>query len=81
MFEPVRGSALDITDKGITNRLAAILSVAMMFEHLSLDAAAASVHQAVKDFLASGDPRTPHLGGSGTTEQTGGAVARLTAAT
>ena len=81
MFEPVHGSAPDITGKGIANPLAAILSVAMMFEHLGVDVAAASIHQAVKDLLASGDPRTPDLGGSGTTEQTGGAVARLTAAT
>jgi len=40
MFEPVHGSAPDITGKGIANPLAAILSAAMMLDHLKLDAAA-----------------------------------------
>ena len=77
MFEPVHGSAPDITGKGIANPLAAILSVAMMFEHLHLDIAAASIHQAVKDLLASSGPRTPDLGGNRTTEQVGPAVVGL----
>ena len=81
MFEPVHGSAPDITGKGIANPLAAILSVAMMFEHLHLDTAAASIHQAVKDLLASGGPRTPDLGGNGTTEQVGPAVVGLLSGT
>jgi tartrate dehydrogenase/decarboxylase/D-malate dehydrogenase len=81
MFEPVHGSAPDITGKGIANPLAAILSVAMMFEHLGLDAAAAGIHQAVKDLLASNGPRTPDLGGSGMTEQVGNAVALTVAGT
>jgi len=34
MFEPVHGSAPDIAGKGIANPLAAILSVAMMLDHL-----------------------------------------------
>ena len=74
MFEPVHGSAPDITGKGIANPLAAILSVAMMFEHLHLDEAATAVHQAVKIALGSNGPRTKDLGGSGTTEQVGAAV-------
>ena len=71
MFEPVHGSAPDITGQGIANPLAAVLSVAMMFEHLGLDTSAASIHQAVKELLASGGPRTPDLGGTATTEQVG----------
>ena len=81
MFEPVHGSAPDITGKGIANPLAAILSVAMMFEHLGIDVAAASIHQAVKDLLASSGPRTPDLGGNGTTEQVGPAVVGLLSGT
>ena len=77
MFEPVHGSAPDITGKGIANPLAAILSVAMMFEHLWLDTAAASIHQAVKDLLATSGPRTPDLNGRGTTEQVGDAVVSI----
>ncbi len=34
MFEPVHGSAPDIAGKGIANPLAAILSLAMMLDHL-----------------------------------------------
>ncbi len=35
MFEPVHGSAPDIAGKGVANPLAAILSVAMMLDHLN----------------------------------------------
>lgn len=77
MFEPVHGSAPDITGKGIANPLAAMLSVAMMFEHLQLDAAAQAIHTAVAKLLRSGGPRTPDLGGTATTSQVGDAVVRL----
>jgi tartrate dehydrogenase/decarboxylase/D-malate dehydrogenase len=77
MFEPVHGSAPDITGKGIANPLAAILSAAMMFEHLRLDAAAAAIHSAVASLLASGGPRSPDLGGTAKTEEVGAAVTRL----
>ena len=40
MFEPVHGSAPDIAGKGIANPLAAILSVAMMLDHLDRPRAA-----------------------------------------
>src|SRR5207244_3477409 len=63
MFEPVHGSAPDITGKGIANPLAAILSVAMMFEHLGLAASAMAIHRAVRELLASNGPRTLDLGG------------------
>ncbi|MBI5761736.1 MAG: 3-isopropylmalate dehydrogenase [Planctomycetales bacterium] len=79
MFEPVHGSAPDITGKGIANPLAAMLSVAMMFEHLQLDAAAQAIHAAVTNLLRSGGPRTPDLGGTATTSQVGDAVVRLVA--
>src|SRR5438094_10587311 len=36
MFEPVHGSAPDITGKGIANPLAAILSAGMLLDHLGL---------------------------------------------
>ncbi|MBQ16772.1 MAG: tartrate dehydrogenase [Planctomycetaceae bacterium] len=75
MFEPVHGSAPDITGQGIANPLAAILSAAMMLDHLQLHAAAAAIEHAVKSLLAEGGPRTPDLGGEATTEQTGEAIA------
>ena len=40
MFEPVHGSAPDIAGKGIANPIAAILSVAMMLDHLGAPSAA-----------------------------------------
>jgi tartrate dehydrogenase/decarboxylase/D-malate dehydrogenase len=77
MFEPVHGSAPDITGKGIANPLAAILSAAMMFEHLQFDAAAAAMNGAVAELLATDGPRTPDLGGTGKTEEVGAAVVKL----
>jgi tartrate dehydrogenase/decarboxylase/D-malate dehydrogenase len=40
MFEPVHGSAPDITGRGIANPVGAVWSAAMMLEHLGHDAAA-----------------------------------------
>ncbi|MFN0052191.1 MAG: isocitrate/isopropylmalate dehydrogenase family protein [Planctomycetales bacterium] len=77
MFEPVHGSAPDIAGRGIANPLAAILSAAMMLEHLHLDAAAAAMHRAVAELLRRGGPKTPELGGTATTEEVGGAVVDL----
>jgi len=75
MFEPVHGSAPDIVGHGIANPLAAILSAAMMLEHLELPRAAKAISDAVKAQLAERGPRTPDLGGEATTEQTGEAIA------
>jgi len=74
MFEPVHGSAPDIAGTGIANPLAAILSAAMMLEHLDLPAAASAIRNAVAALLASDGPRTPDLGGTSTTEQVTAAV-------
>ncbi|MGI8980278.1 MAG: isocitrate/isopropylmalate dehydrogenase family protein [Pirellulaceae bacterium] len=73
MFEPVHGSAPDIAGRGIANPIAAILSVAMMLDHLELPALAERVRQAVEKTLAGG-AQTPDLGGRLTTEQMGDAV-------
>jgi tartrate dehydrogenase/decarboxylase/D-malate dehydrogenase len=77
MFEPVHGSAPDIAGKGIANPLAAILSCAMMLEHLNLNRAAHAMHSAVAELLRSDGPRTPDLGGTATTEEVGKAIVRL----
>jgi tartrate dehydrogenase/decarboxylase/D-malate dehydrogenase len=74
MFEPVHGSAPDIAGKGIANPLAAVLSAALMLDHLGLSASAKGVRDAVAKVLADGAVRTPDLGGSGTTTQMGDAV-------
>jgi 3-isopropylmalate dehydrogenase len=52
MFEPVHGSAPDIAGQGKADPTAAILSVAMLLEHLGHDKAAARVEQAVAADLA-----------------------------
>ena len=77
MFEPVHGSAPDITGKGIANPLAAVLSAAMMLEHLQVAEPAAALHRAVSELLKSDGPRTPDLGGTGSTSQVGDALLKL----
>ena len=49
MFEPIHGSAPDIAGKGIANPVAAILSAAMMLEHLGEHGAAAVMRSACAD--------------------------------
>jgi 3-isopropylmalate dehydrogenase len=52
MFEPVHGSAPDIAGKGIADPTAAILSVALLLDHLGYADAAKRVSTAVADDLA-----------------------------
>jgi len=52
MFEPVHGSAPDIAGTGTANPAAAILSAAMMLDHLSLPAAAERCRAAVANASA-----------------------------
>jgi len=80
MFEPVHGSAPDIAGKGIANPLAAVLSVAMLLEHLGHHHAAQAVHAGVTQVLAAGQVRTPDLGGQATTVQMADAVCAAVAA-
>ena len=79
LFEPVHGSAPDITGKGIANPLAAILSAAMMLDHLGDSVAAQRIHRAVGELLRTRGPRTPDLGGVAKTNEVGEAVARIIA--
>jgi tartrate dehydrogenase/decarboxylase/D-malate dehydrogenase len=74
MFEPVHGSAPDIAGKGLVNPLAAILTAALMLDHLELGAAAREVEAAVAQVLADGKVRTPDLGGTNSTEEVSAAV-------
>jgi 3-isopropylmalate dehydrogenase len=74
MFEPVHGSAPDIAGKGVVNPLAAILSVAMMLDHLSQPRGAQRIRAAVQKVLLAPSPRTPDLGGDSGTAEVGRAV-------
>jgi 3-isopropylmalate dehydrogenase len=51
MFEPVHGSAPDLAGQQKADPTAAILSVAMLCEHIGLSAAAARIEQAVAEDL------------------------------
>ena len=53
MFEPVHGSAPDIAGKNLADPTAAILSAALLLEHLKNPVAAARIERAVADDLAS----------------------------
>jgi tartrate dehydrogenase/decarboxylase/D-malate dehydrogenase len=70
MFEPVHGSAPDIAGQGIANPVAAVLSAAMMLEHLGEAEVAAQLRSSVEKTLLSGQG-TPDLGGDLTTSQMG----------
>lgn len=74
MFEPVHGSAPDIAGRGIANPVAAVLSAAMMLEHLGEAGPASTIRSAVSRVLEAGRPRTPDLGGNATTAEVGRAI-------
>lgn len=78
MFEPVHGSAPDIAGKGVVNPLAAMLSAAMMLDHLGQPEAAKSLQDAVAGVLSEGKALPPDLGGSsGTADVTDAVLQRL----
>jgi tartrate dehydrogenase/decarboxylase/D-malate dehydrogenase len=74
MFEPVHGSAPDIAGKGLANPLAAILSAALLLDHLGEAQAANAVEAAVAAVLAEGKTLTVDLGGSSSTREVTAAV-------
>jgi 3-isopropylmalate dehydrogenase len=59
MFEPVHGSAPDIAGKGLADPAAAVLSIALLLDHLGHPEAAARVERAVAAELAGRTPGTP----------------------
>jgi len=80
MFEPIHGSALDLTGKNCVNPLASIESVRLMLDFLGQKEAAAALLRAIKQVLAARAVRTADLGGSSTTTQvTAAVIAALTA--
>ena len=66
MFEPIHGSAFDITGKGIANPIAAFWTAAMMLEHLGEKPGSEMLMRAVEQVCAAGI-MTPDLGGKATT--------------
>ncbi|RYP77535.1 hypothetical protein DL771_001108 [Monosporascus sp. 5C6A] len=78
IFEPIHGSAPDISGQGIVNPIGTILSVAMMFRYsLNLPSEAKAVEDAVRAAIDAG-LRTKDMGGNmGTTEAGDAIVAEL----
>src|SRR5436190_9094623 len=66
MFEPIHGSAFDITGKGVANPIATFWTASMMLEHLGEQKAAARIMKAIEAVTAK-KVFTPDLGGSART--------------
>jgi tartrate dehydrogenase/decarboxylase / D-malate dehydrogenase len=79
MFEPIHGSAFDITGKGVANPVGAFWTAAMMLEHLGEGANAARLMAAIEQVTASA-VRTPDLGGTARTADVTAAVCDALAA-
>ncbi|MDH3743855.1 MAG: 3-isopropylmalate dehydrogenase [Acidobacteriota bacterium] len=79
MFEPVHGSAPKYAGKDVANPVAAVLSVAMLLEHLGHAEAASAVEEAVSVSIRK-DVTTADLGGTAGTTQVGDYLASLVAA-
>ena len=73
MFEPIHGSAFDITGKGIANPIATFWTACQMLEHLGEGAAALRLMKAVEDVCSAGI-MTPDVGGTATTKEVTAAV-------
>ncbi|MBB3937325.1 tartrate dehydrogenase [Aureimonas phyllosphaerae] len=73
MFEPIHGSAFDITGKGIANPVATFWTAAQMLEHLGQPQAARRLMHAVETVTGSG-VTTPDVGGTANTQQVTEAV-------
>ncbi|WP_428944255.1 tartrate dehydrogenase [Pantoea sp. FN060301] len=66
MFEPIHGSAFDITGKGIANPIATFWTAAQMLEHLGERDAAMQIMAAIEHVCGQGI-LTPDVGGKATT--------------
>ncbi|KAI9764783.1 MAG: 3-isopropylmalate dehydrogenase [Geoglossum simile] len=79
IYEPVHGSAPDISGKGIVNPVAAILSMAMLLRYsLNMHPEAAAIEEAVRRTIDRGI-RTVDIGGTAKTSEVGDAVAEALA--
>ena len=74
MFEPIHGSAFDITGKGIANPVATFWSASMMLDHLGEGEAASRLMEAIEKVTADTSFHTPDLGGVATTRMVTDAV-------
>lgn len=73
MFEPIHGSAFDITGKGIANPVASFWTAVQMLDHLGEPDGAARIMQAVEKVTGAGI-LTPDVGGKNNTKDVTDAV-------
>jgi tartrate dehydrogenase/decarboxylase/D-malate dehydrogenase len=73
MFEPIHGSAFDITGKGVANPVATFWTASMMLEHLGEAKAAARLMKAI-EAVTTKKIFTPDLGGTARTSDVTEAV-------
>jgi tartrate dehydrogenase/decarboxylase / D-malate dehydrogenase len=76
MFEPIHGSANDITGKGIANPLAAIWSISQMLDYFGYEKDGALVLSSIEKVLKEAKVVTVDMGGHASTAQTGDEVVR-----
>ena len=69
MFEPVHGSAPDISGQNIANPVATLWAVGMMLTHLGKPEWEMTILEAIENVLVEGATRTPDLGGRASTTQ------------
>lgn len=74
MFEPIHGSAFDITGKGIANPIGTFWSASMLLEHIGEADAAARLMRGVERVTTDKRFHTPDLGGSAKTADVTAAV-------
>ncbi len=74
MFEPIHGSAFDITGKGIANPIGTFWTATMMLDHLGEPAAGVRLMRAIERVTADPSLHTPDLGGRATTRAVTDAV-------
>ncbi|TBF26428.1 tartrate dehydrogenase (plasmid) [Rhizobium leguminosarum] len=73
MFEPIHGSAFDITGKGIANPIASFWTACQMLDHLGEAEASACLMKAIETVCSAGIS-TPDVGGTATTREVTDAV-------
>ncbi|WP_206454979.1 tartrate dehydrogenase [Aurantimonas marina] len=74
MFEPIHGSAFDITGKGVANPIGTFWTATLMLDHLGEPEAATRLMRAVERVTADRAFHTPDLGGEATTRKVTDAV-------
>jgi tartrate dehydrogenase/decarboxylase/D-malate dehydrogenase len=74
MFEPIHGSAFDITGKGVANPIGSFWTGALLLDHLGEKKAAARLLSAIEAVVADKANHCPDLGGRATTRKVTDAV-------